>query len=235
MFEQLGRFRVSGGMALAGIALNGGSKILSAVPDKTPLRIGRPYVIGDPQEVLERFHEVLVEGLRRRNRPVADQTVSVSDIYYDLAPFGACQRELGVDSIFDYERALLRLLSGQGGYLEVESISDRQKLERETRYGRVDPNVLRDFLHVGVRICAPVETLDPEVQKAEEALPPFQVCSSCKKGLPEQTSVSFCPFCGEDMRRDICVSCGTSLRLEWQFCVACGERVEPKEEAPGSH
>ena len=214
-------------------------------------------MVGDPQEVAERFHEVLVETLHRGNRPVTDRYVTVSDIYYELAPFDRCRKKLGVDSIFDYERALLEILSGQSGYLEVESLADRQRLERETRYGRIDPNRFRDFLHVGVRIRAPVgpvsqernderqaeqkeetpgQSLEEEVSPPlQDGSPRIQECPSCFESLPQKATVSFCPFCGADIRRVLCPSCHESLRLEWRFCAACGTQVESKEETPGLH
>jgi hypothetical protein len=178
----------------------------------------------DPSEVLARFNEVLVEELRPRMKKGSDVSLNVGDIYYELAPFQSCRYKLGVDSILDYDRMLLRMLAGAGGYLEVESLADRQKIQRQVDLRFPDPAILRDYFTVGVRICS--SSLQEAEDTDEEVVSPrSRACPSCAEQLPQEAGVQFCPFCGDDVRRAPCVSCGEELRLNWIFCTACGTEV----------
>ena len=179
----------------------------------------------DQQEVLSRFHQVLVEQSGSRYSRDLSASITVSDIYYDLVPFQDCRDDLGLESVLDYERALIRLLAGQGGFLQMESLADRQKLQRHVDSGRSDPGLLRDYFSAGVCIRSTGEKESPKVEE-EKNLPHFENCPSCSDSLPQQTGVNFCPFCGTDVRRILCVSCEEKLRLEWRYCTACGTRVE---------
>jgi hypothetical protein len=109
-------------------------------------------MLANPQEILDRFGKILARTLGSTNSGNGNSTTTVGDIYYELVPFQACQKELGFQSIMDYERALLRLLAGYGGVLEMESLADKQKLEQHVNSYRVDPFVLRDFFSSGVRV-----------------------------------------------------------------------------------
>ena len=59
-----------------------------------------------------------------------------------------------------------------------------------------------------------------------EDFPLFEDCPSCQEPLPQQARVRFCPFCGVNVQRVLCPSCGEKLKLDWQFCIACGTPVE---------
>jgi hypothetical protein len=201
----------------------------------------------DHTESLSRFHEVLMEGVDPKTLWAPAASVTVADIYYDLVPYLTCQEKLGLTSELEYERLLLRLLSGEGGYLEIESLADRQRLQREVDSRFPDPRLLRSYFSLGVNILSsklkgPEMDETPAVNKAveeevthqmpEEApgLPHFENCPSCVEALPQEARVNFCPFCGEDVRRNVCVSCEELLPLKWRFCIACGTQVDPEEE-----
>jgi hypothetical protein len=109
----------------------------------------------DSREVLTRLGEVLIEKIEAKKTNGGNLHLTVQDIYYDLVPFYSYQKELGIECVFDYERALLQLLAGQGGVVELESLAEKQKLEKHVNSFRIDPSVLRDFLTAGVRVCSP--------------------------------------------------------------------------------
>ncbi|MGD2124296.1 MAG: zinc ribbon domain-containing protein [Gemmatimonadota bacterium] len=218
----------------------------------------------DHTELLTRFDRRLQDQFILRHADEKHLALTVADIYYDLVPFETSQKELGVESVFDYERALLLLLAREGGCLEIESLADRQKLQQKVNQWSPDPGLLRDFLSVGVRVrpsprqekpeipvdAAPAkdETMeldrdpavgepremnktvdvDPSLEVAAEKadLPHFQECPSCVEPLPQRAGVNFCPFCGEDVRRNICGACDQKLKLSWRYCIACGTEVE---------
>jgi hypothetical protein len=184
-------------------------------------------MMADQQEVLHRIHRVLVREAGSRYPGELSASLTVADIYYELVPFQTRQAELGVQSVIEYEQALLRLLAGQGGFLEMESIADRQRVQRHVDSRNPDPGVFRDFLTAGVRICSAAEEM-PLAGDERKDVPHFEDCPSCSEALPQQAGVSFCPFCGSDQRRVLCVSCNEALRFDWQFCIACGTGVEPQ-------
>ncbi|MCJ7630511.1 MAG: zinc ribbon domain-containing protein [Longimicrobiales bacterium] len=184
-------------------------------------------MIADHQEVLNRFHRVLVQEFGSRYPRDLSASLTVADIYYDVVPFQTLRDQLGVASISDYEHALLRLLAGQGGVLEMESLADRQKLQRHLDSRKPDAGFFRDLLAAGVRVC-PTSEDKPLARDERKDLPVFQECPSCIEPLPQPAEVNFCPFCGGDLRRVLCVSCDEKLKLGWRFCVACGTEVEPR-------
>lgn len=186
----------------------------------------------DQSELLTGLHQVLVEELG--SRKTSNRSLTVADIYYELAPFLVCRNKLGIESVFDYERALVRLLAGEGGYLEIESLADRQKLQRRVDWRYPDPALLRDFLLAGVTICSSGME-ETEGDDGTVDLPRFLDCPSCTEPLPQQAEVVFCPFCGDDLKRTSCVSCDEELRQNWRFCIACGTEVEAQGPPPGLH
>jgi hypothetical protein len=169
----------------------------------------------------------LAQELGSRQGKNLNSSLTVADIYFDLLPFQTVRKELGVESLFDYERALLRLLAGQGGFLELEYIGDRHKLERQLASGVSDPDFFRELLPAGVRIRSLPEEVPPE-KEANGVKPAFKECPSCAEALPRRDHIKFCPFCGDDVRRSPCVSCEEELRLNWRFCIACGTEVVQK-------
>jgi predicted RNA-binding Zn-ribbon protein involved in translation (DUF1610 family) len=206
----------------------------------------------DHTEYLTRFHEVLVECIEPEIVGAPAAHLTVADIYYELVPYLTCREKLGLDSVMEYERLFLRLLAGEGGYMEVESLADRQKLQREVDTRFPDPGLLRDYLSAGVKIlpsnrdrpemdetpavkATVKEEPTPQVAEKTPDLPPFERCPSCVEALPRQARVHFCPSCGEDVRRTVCISCKELLPLNWRFCIACGTEVEPEEEGLGPH
>lgn len=184
-------------------------------------------MITDPQEALSRFHGALTDELASRYPRARETSITVADIYYDLVPFETCRETLGVESVLHYEQALIRLLVGQGGLLELESLSHRHEFQRHLDSRGSDPGLIRQYLNAGVRVSLPVEE---EISTAgeETAVSGFEECPSCSQNLPTNASPNFCPFCGDDLRRVNCSSCEEQLRLHWRFCNACGAEVEPE-------
>ncbi len=47
-------------------------------------------------------------------------------------------------------------------------------------------------------------------------------CPSCDRGLPTRRKIKFCPYCGKDVSKRACRSCGSDVGVDWEFCVECG-------------
>lgn len=104
------------------------------------------------QDTLQRFFHELVEALRERNPADLTGPFTVAEIYQDLVPYRTYRDVLGFEMNGDYEHALLRLLAGQEGYLELESEHALEEIRSELDGKNPDTSLYRDFAAVDVRI-----------------------------------------------------------------------------------
>jgi len=227
-----------------------------------------------PSERLARFHDVLVDELRRTRPGRLDEPFTVADIYQQLVPYSTHRDRLGIEMNADYEDVLLRLLAGEGDFLEVESGHARERLAKEVRSSNPDTGLFREYAAVDVhlnearvpepppedRASIPVDELAPtpdpgelDLQPADgedaadvrdpfagtptptagadgDALPDEtdelpEACPWCREELPTRANLTYCPFCGTDVRLQPCVKCGETLEPGWLFCIACGTEV----------
>lgn len=51
-------------------------------------------------------------------------------------------------------------------------------------------------------------------------------CISCKKDLPSDKNVVFCPFCGTNQTSSSCIKCGADMEPSWAFCISCGAKPD---------
>jgi hypothetical protein len=182
----------------------------------------------DQQEVVRRFHRVLVREFGSRPPYDLNAPLIVADIYHNLVPFETRGEELGVETISEYEHALLCLLAGQGGYVRLGSEVEAGRIRDFVDSPDLDTGGYREFLTADVHLNSVEEDMRV-TEETREDLPPFEDCPSCSEALPQEEEVRFCPLCGDDVRRVLCPSCSRKLRLDWKFCVACGEKVESEE------
>jgi hypothetical protein len=91
------------------------------------------------QEPVQWLYERLVRALRQARPDPFGGPVTVAEIYQELVPYRVVRGEGGFAMNADYEHALLRLLSGEGGLLTLEPPSAREIILRELE--SVNPNV----------------------------------------------------------------------------------------------
>ncbi len=51
------------------------------------------------------------------------------------------------------------------------------------------------------------------------------ICPHCDTELPSGRSITYCPYCGRQVKEARCPRCGDSLEADWRFCVTCGHTV----------
>ena len=56
-------------------------------------------------------------------------------------------------------------------------------------------------------------------------------CRNCREPLPADPELRFCPACGIDQTLEPCAACGSPMRQEWNFCIRCGQRRDPRAYA----
>ncbi len=187
---------------------------------------------------VHRFHEVLVDEIRRTAPEYLNQPFTVAEIYQSLIPYRTHRDRLGVEQNGDYEAMLLRLLGGEGELLELESEAAQSRIRRELEGKNPNTGLYREYAAVQVRLVgeelpAAVEEKVKEPKRAEPSLElsatPAPVdgespdaCPDCNADLPDRDTLRFCPFCGTNVFIVPCGECGEVLEREWLFCVACG-------------
>lgn len=93
---------------------------------------------------LDRLYRHLVDTLRGEAPHLLRQRFAVGDLAQQLVPYRLHRRALGFDSIQQYDQALLRLVSGERGYLATEPVV--QDAARQALSGpQPDGDALRRF------------------------------------------------------------------------------------------
>lgn len=101
---------------------------------------------------VERLFKRLVEVLAARGEPGLQEPIDVQDLYQKIIPYRLHRTALRFDSNQDYEMALLRLLAGENGYLEVEPADVASALAEEARSINPNPGAFRAFGQARARL-----------------------------------------------------------------------------------
>jgi hypothetical protein len=197
---------------------------------------------------LDRLFRHLVNHLASADPERLRAPFEIAELYQSLIPYRSHRRPLKVDSIEDYDMALLRLLSGERGYAAVEPVHVQEALVLESESVNPNPGAFRDFAAATVRLShgavrsvldqqaayAPPERASEESKYApppiaEPVSPPEPTPSGGGGGLVFEAVEVACPRCGEELpggRRVIfCPFCGR--QLEESRCPQCGDPLEP--------
>lgn len=206
-------------------------------------------------DALDRLYRRLAERLRREHPEGAGEALTVAEVYQRLVPYRACRAELGFAELPEYEHALMRLLSGERGYVSLDPPGVQEELRRELREPNPILGMYRDHSAVAVHLhpgrlppeapppppavpepvpaaaALPEWLEEPEPPPAPAPEPPVPIgCRLCGDPLPERRPVRFCPACGASQRPTPCRACGEMVEPEWKFCVGCGV---PQQAAGG--
>jgi hypothetical protein len=117
------------------------------------------------ENVLRRFHGALVEALQRRDAAHMERPFTVAEIYQDLVPYALYREALGVEMNGDYEHALLRLLAGEGDFVELESEAALREIRQELESNNPNTGLFREFAAVDARL---------NMSRVLDAAPPAQ-------------------------------------------------------------
>ncbi|CAN5815172.1 hypothetical protein BH23GEM11_BH23GEM11_15080 [soil metagenome] len=104
------------------------------------------------RRVVDRFHKVLVEEIRRTRPEYLEKPFTVAEIYQSLVPYRSHRDRIGVEMNADYEEALLHLLGGNEEYLVLDSQAARDRIRRELAASNPNTGVFRDFAALTVRL-----------------------------------------------------------------------------------
>lgn len=102
--------------------------------------------------IVERMYGALVEEIGRTRPELLKGSFTVAEIYQNLVPYRTHRDRIGADMNGDYEHALLRLLAGEGGWVELDSGAARRRLQEELKAIDPDTGIYRNFAACEVRL-----------------------------------------------------------------------------------
>jgi hypothetical protein len=103
-------------------------------------------------DVLERFLEALVQQITATHPEYLTAPFTVAEIYQDLVPYRSHRNLIGVEMNGDYEDALLRMLSGEGDWLVLDSEVARREMQAELASQNPNTALFHEFAAVDVRL-----------------------------------------------------------------------------------
>ena len=93
---------------------------------------------------LDRMFRRLVQNIRMGYPDLLSRPFEVAELYQNIIPYRHNRSELGLEQNQDYEFALLRLLSGERGYLVVDDAL-RDAMQRELSSPNPETSAFRAF------------------------------------------------------------------------------------------
>ena len=199
-------------------------------------------VVSRSLDDLDRLAFRLSRTVRTQYPHLLTQGFTLTDLEERLLPFREARREMADGGADAFERAVLRLIAGERGYLETEF-----ELQTACRQALASPSpsmsLVRAWATTSLTLAQQVTTVGTE----RMATPPATVigsqtggvraetkpcgCRYCGNRLPEHRRMTFCPHCGMDMTKRQCPACSTELDVNWRFCVTCGRSADLPDNA----
>jgi hypothetical protein len=205
-------------------------------------------------DAIDRMYEQLVRVIKERFPQYRSNPFTVAELYQTILPYRLNRRELALETVQEYEAALLTLLAGGKGYLVVHDRM-RDAIRSEMQTNGPSTELIRRFgaEHLALapepagrisRTGGVLETQPaPETSQAAPPSPPTvtprrglrsvathgEPCRYCGGALPAGRRISFCPHCGQNVTTINCDACGTELEVGWLFCTTCGREVRTEE------
>jgi len=195
---------------------------------------------------LDRLFGLLVTALARETRIAVP--FPAAEVYERLVPYRSNRSRLNVATHQDYEMAVLRLLAGERGYLQLEPDSVREAMQREIATINPDAAYFRSFPDAQVmvngraaeralkadRAYAPLIDADEEDlldTTGENPIPAPASQARFRVARPPDPLLSEnqCEYCGGvlPLNRDVrfCPHCGQPREGDLK-CPACGSAVD---------
>ncbi len=203
---------------------------------------------------LDRLAFRLVRTIRQRFPQLREQGFMLSDLEETLLPFRDARREMADGGAEAWEITVLRLVSGERGYLVTdEDLQDAcghaltlpsPTLALVRSWATTSLRLGPAALDVGTeRVSGAFDAVmaaDPGLRaiptfpaKAVVPTPPRSCavsgCRYCGGRLPDGRKLTFCPHCGLDLSKRQCPACSSHLDIDWRFCVTCGRSADLPE------
>jgi len=192
---------------------------------------------------LDRLAFRVARTVRTTYPQLLEHGFTLADLEEKLAPYLETRRELAVGGPNGYEQTVLRLLSGERGYLGAE-VELQEACRRALQMPSPTVSIVRTWARSALVLRSGAFALASST--AVDAPPPSQRvptpaagcdassecgCHFCGGRLPGARHARFCPHCGLDLTVRQCPACSTELERHWRYCVTCGRQAD-EETAP---
>jgi len=194
-------------------------------------------VVSRSLDDLDRLAFRLSRTVRTQYPHLLTQGFTLTDLEERLLPFREARREMADGGADAFERAVLRLIAGERGYLQTES-----ELQAACTQALASPSpsmsLVRAWATTSLMLTQPANAVGTERMatpsatasndRTAEAKTDIKPCGCryCGNRLPENRRMTFCPHCGMDMTKRQCPACSTELDVNWRFCVTCGRSAD---------
>ena len=177
---------------------------------------------------LDRLSFRLSRIIRQNFPQLATQGFTLTDLEERLLPFRETRREMADGGTDSWERAMLRLLSGERGLLVAES-GLREACRNALALPSPTLSMVRTWSGSLLTLGGPGTGAEKSPAAAKLA---GHCCRYCGGRQPHGRQVTFCPHCGLDMTKQQCPACSTELDAGWRYCVTCGRGTEAALDPP---
>jgi hypothetical protein len=186
---------------------------------------------------LDRLAFRLARVVRTQFPHLLAQGFTLVDLEERLLPFREARREMADGGADVFERAVLRLIAGERGYLHTEVelqvacvqalASPSPSLSLIRAWGTTSLTLAAPATEIGSeRLSSAARSGAARPDLALGASTPQCSCRFCGNRLPDNRHMIFCPHCGLDMTKRQCPACSTELDVQWRFCVTCGRGAD---------
>lgn len=206
------------------------------------------------QDLLDRFARAVAQIVHAERPELVGRTVTVAELYQDIAPYRRMRDLAGFELHADYEHALLRFLSGAGGHAQLDPESAADELGIEAESSDPDLSLYRKFAACDLRLAlgdalsprpepkpapVPEEPAYAPLAGVEETMRALRVepadapvssdpAQPRRPGRAEAAAAPRCAFCANVLPagRDVryCPFCGGDQTA--RACADCGEPLE---------
>jgi hypothetical protein len=174
---------------------------------------------------LDRLAFRLARIIREQYPHLTTQGFTLTDLEERLLPFRETRREMADSGTDAWERAMLRLLSGERGIIACESalqVASQQALQLSSPTLALVRTWSTSLLMLN---AADSRGTSEAAIRSHSA----HGCRYCGGRLPEGRRATFCVHCGLDLTKRQCPACSTELDAAWRFCVTCGRGADAPE------
>jgi len=177
---------------------------------------------------LDRLSFRLARIFRQNFPQLATQGFTLTDLEERLLPYRETRREMADGGADSWERAMLRLLSGERGLLVAEP-----ELRDASRNALALPSPTLALVRSWSSSLLTLGGSEGSTEASPAAVKlAGHCCRYCGGRQPAGRQVTYCPHCGLDLTKRQCPACSTELDAGWRFCVTCGRGADAAPDAP---